>query len=213
MAASSRRRAAPVRINFQTVINAGLSSFAQQGFHGTSMRDIAAAAGTSLSNLYNYVPSKTDLLAEVLETTAGDLRDNLETAGSRMTDPVSGLAALVSAYIDFIVDQPEASLIGISEIRYLDGERRQAVVSVRDEVERLFIETVEAGVESGVFGTTYPRDAARAVVGLCTALSGWYRADGRLGRAELATRYTGFALGLVGADSTGAGSAEADLAR
>lgn len=208
MAATSRRRAAPVRINFQTVINAGLMSFAQQGFHGTSMRDIAAAAGTSLSNLYNYVPSKTDLLAQVLQTTAGDLLEKLQAAAARATDPVSGLELLVSAYIDFIVDQPEASVIGISEIRYLEGEGRGAVVSVRDNVERLFIETVTKGVESGVFRTVYPRDAARAVIGLCTALSGWYTPGGRLGREELATRYTGFALGLVGADQASGGGVD-----
>lgn len=198
MATKPTPRAAPVRINFETVISAGLESFAQQGFHGTSMRDIATAAGTSLSNLYNYVPSKSDLLAEVLETTAGDLLERLSAAANEATDPVARLSALVSAYIDFIVDQPDASIIGVSEIRYLEGQRRSAVVTVRDRVERLFIDTVTAGVESGDFTTRYPRDGARAVIGLCTALSSWYTPHGRLGREEMATRYTDFALHLVG---------------
>lgn len=199
MATRPTRRAAPVRINFETVLSAGLASFAQHGFHGTSMRDIAAAAGTSLSNLYNYVPSKSALLAEVLETTAGALQKQLAEAVALSADPGERLQLLVTAYIDFIVDQPAASVVGVSEIRYLEGERRKGVVAVRDRVEKLFIDTVSDGVVDGSFTTGYPRDAARAVVGLCTALSGWYDPDGWLQREELCTRYVEFALGLVGA--------------
>lgn len=203
MASMSARvqRAAPVRINRRTVVSAGLEVFSRQGFHGTSMRDIASAAGTSLSNIYNYVPSKTDLLAEVLHETASDLLARLEhSVAAAGQSPASRLEALVRSYVDFIVDGPAASFVGISEIRYLAGEQRSAVVAVRDQVERLFTDTVTAGCAAGEFGTGYPRDAARAVIGLCTALSGWYQPGGDLDRVDLADRYAGFALGLVGMD-------------
>lgn len=36
--------------------------FIKQGFHATSMRDIAARAGTSLGNLYNYYRTKEEIL-------------------------------------------------------------------------------------------------------------------------------------------------------
>ena len=40
--------------------------FIKQGFHATSMRDIARGAGTSLGNLYNYFPTKEDILESII---------------------------------------------------------------------------------------------------------------------------------------------------
>src|SRR5918912_3830608 len=40
--------------------------FIKRGFHATSMRDIAEGAGTSLSNLYNYYPTKEDILESII---------------------------------------------------------------------------------------------------------------------------------------------------
>jgi AcrR family transcriptional regulator len=40
--------------------------FIRRGFHATSMRDIAQGAGTSLGNLYNYYPTKEDILESII---------------------------------------------------------------------------------------------------------------------------------------------------
>ena len=40
--------------------------FIRQGFHATSMRNIAARAGTSLGNLYNYYPTKEAILGSII---------------------------------------------------------------------------------------------------------------------------------------------------
>jgi AcrR family transcriptional regulator len=40
--------------------------FIKQGFHATSMRDIAGRAGTSLGNLYNYYRTKEEILESII---------------------------------------------------------------------------------------------------------------------------------------------------
>jgi AcrR family transcriptional regulator len=49
----------------QAILDAALDLFAQKGFFGTSLRDVAAAVGVRESALYNYFPSK-DALFEAL---------------------------------------------------------------------------------------------------------------------------------------------------
>jgi hypothetical protein len=49
-----------------------------------------------------------------------------------------------------------------------------------------------------VFGTRYPREAALAVVVMCTGAASWFRPHGRLSRAEIARRHQELALDLVG---------------
>ncbi|HEY0407561.1 MAG TPA: TetR/AcrR family transcriptional regulator, partial [Pyrinomonadaceae bacterium] len=40
--------------------------FIKQGFHATSMRDIASRTGTSLGNLYNYYRTKEEILESII---------------------------------------------------------------------------------------------------------------------------------------------------
>jgi AcrR family transcriptional regulator len=51
----------------QHIIDTALMLMAQRGVDGTSMRDLAGAAGLNVASLYHYFPSKRDLLVAVLE--------------------------------------------------------------------------------------------------------------------------------------------------
>jgi AcrR family transcriptional regulator len=48
------------------ILQIALSLMSQRGVDGTSMRDLAAAAGLNVASLYHYFPSKRDLLEAVL---------------------------------------------------------------------------------------------------------------------------------------------------
>src|SRR5271156_3789939 len=48
------------------ILQVALSLMSQKGADGTSMRDLASAAGLNVASLYHYFPSKRDLLESVL---------------------------------------------------------------------------------------------------------------------------------------------------
>ncbi|HGM5875871.1 TPA: TetR/AcrR family transcriptional regulator [Stenotrophomonas maltophilia] len=50
------------------ILQAALQCFLVKGFHQTSMRDIAQAAGVSLGNLYNHFPGKEAIILAVAES-------------------------------------------------------------------------------------------------------------------------------------------------
>ena len=148
--AETRRRAAPNFIDRETVIDAALQVFAERGFHGASMRGIAAVARTSQSNLYNYFDSKDGLLQFVLETTGREIAETLEAADRGAGDePAPRLESAVAAYSRFVVTKPRASTVGITEVRYLTGDGRASVIAERDRTESVFRRIVEDGVNDG----------------------------------------------------------------
>ena len=57
----------------QAILDAALDLFAEKGFFGTSLRDVAGAVGVRESALYNYFPGK-DALFDALLTAAAALR-------------------------------------------------------------------------------------------------------------------------------------------
>lgn len=197
-----RRRGRPSTRPSEEAIYAGaLEAFAADGFAGASMRDIAARAGTSLSNLYNYVPSKEQLLAALLAHANDGLLERLRADDDADADPAERLRRLVRGYTYWTVDNRLAGLVAVTEVRYLRGEERAAVVAARDTTQALFAQVVDAGVASGVFTTAHPRGAVRALVLLCSAMATWYRPDGSRTPNELADEQAALALDLVGAGS------------
>jgi AcrR family transcriptional regulator len=186
------------RRNEAAILNAALEAFGTKGFNGASMRDVAKGAATSLSNLYNYFPSKSKLLAEALRhanaelqaRVAGAVRDAGDDAPSRMREAVR-------AYVGFVVDHPVATLVATNEVRYLDPEDRAALVTDRDATQATFEHIVAQGAADGTFRTPYAADAARAILSTVGAIASWYRPDGRLSRGQLAEQHARYALALL----------------
>ena len=69
-----------------------LQLFVKQGFHGTSIRDIARASGVSIGNIYNYYKTKEDLykaIAEHYETRMQALRASAIEGMDDLFDPAA----------------------------------------------------------------------------------------------------------------------------
>jgi AcrR family transcriptional regulator len=81
---STRRERALARRD--QILETAVGLFAQKGFDGTSTKEIAVAVGISEGLIFHYFPSKSALLAAVLQTQHGflnDLRDLLRNAEDR----------------------------------------------------------------------------------------------------------------------------------
>ena len=63
--------------------------FIRQGFHATSMRNIAARAGTSLGNVYNYYPTKESILGSIISKYQRVIDERLRSMFDEITDPLS----------------------------------------------------------------------------------------------------------------------------
>ena len=92
----------------EQIIQAALGCFIEQGFHQTGMRDIAAAAGVSLGNLYNHFARKEELIALIasLEAELQPLLDELVQGPAR-----AALARFAAGYLAWSLT-PENLLLG-----------------------------------------------------------------------------------------------------
>ena len=184
----------------QTIIAAAVENFQARGYHGTSMRDIAATAGITPASIYHHFPSKQHILQHIMESVMKDVLTLTNAALIRAgNSPADQLTALMRAWALFHTRHRAEALIGATEIRSLDDTGHRIVVALRDQQERMFREIIERGVAEGVFTTQFPREAARAIINMGSTLASWYREDGPLTPEQMADRYAALALGTVGA--------------
>lgn len=78
----------------QSIIDAGLKSFAHRGYHGTSIADIAKEAGISKGLAYNYFSSKSEL-ADAIFTQIYSLFDQYDKMFEKNDDPYKILEIMI----------------------------------------------------------------------------------------------------------------------
>ncbi|MFF0814785.1 TetR/AcrR family transcriptional regulator [Rhodococcus sp. NPDC003318] len=181
------------------VINAAVRTWVEKGYHGTSVRDLAAAAGVSVGTLYNHVGSKHDLLVLIMNRVMDGLVTRTEDVLFRAgTDPAERLRAIVGVHVEAHAARPYESMLGNTELRSLEPAALALVVSKRDAQQRMFDRVVADGVDRGSFTTTDPVNASRFVVSACTAVATWFRPGGSMSAADVVDRYQRIALDAVG---------------
>jgi AcrR family transcriptional regulator len=181
------------------ILVAAAEAFAEKGFHGSTIRDIAVRAQVSVPGLYHHFPSKGHLLERIMDDTMDALISTTEAALAVADDgPAERLQAIVAAHVRFHIDFQRDSFVGNTELRSLTSPGRERILRKRDRQRALFATAVSDGLEAGVFSVAYPVEATRAIVTMCTAVATWYRRNRPLTPEEIIKRYCALALLMVG---------------
>lgn len=178
-------------------LDAALIEFLTVGYHGTSMRSIAARSGLPTSSIYRQFTGKQDILMRILDETMTDLEWRSAAAESEGDTAVERFCLAVENLALFHAHRRQLGFIGASEVRALDPRNRAAISSRRNRQQSLVDEHVYAAIRLGEFEVTHPDDASRAVVTMCTALPTWWQPEGRLSADAIAAEYVDYALDIM----------------
>jgi AcrR family transcriptional regulator len=122
--------------------------FAEKGYHGTSVGDLAQALGVQKGSLYAHIDSKADLLWEVAREGAEAFHAALDAVPE--DGPVlERIEAALRVHLRVVAEQLDVATVFVREWRYLEGERRERFVAERrryeERVRALFREGREFG--------------------------------------------------------------------
>ncbi|MFC4949839.1 TetR/AcrR family transcriptional regulator [Pseudonocardia sp. GCM10023141] len=181
------------------MIDAAIDAFATKGFHGTTTRDIASAAGMSPAALYVHYRSKEELLHRISKTgheaTLQLVRDSVATS----TDPVEQLTELVRQFTMSHARGSTSARIVNYEMAALNPEHRAEIRAIRRSIDAALRSVLDAGLASGAFHTPDTHLTAAALLSLGIDIARWYRADGDWTPEQIAEHYCMMALRIVGA--------------
>ncbi|MDR6173567.1 AcrR family transcriptional regulator [Nocardioides zeae] len=178
-------------------LRGALATFLELGYHGATMRAVAARSGLSVAGLYHYYASKQQMLVTILDRTMSDLAARTDAAAAAGADPAERFANLVECLALFHTHRRELGFIGAAEMRSLLPAARHRIAAVRRGEQAKVDREVVAGRAAGAFDVAEPLEAARAVVTMCTALAQWYRPTGPATPEEVAAGYVELALDAV----------------
>jgi len=194
MATPSRADATRARL-----LEAAVAAFAAKGFHGTTTRDIAGAAGMSPAAVYVHHKSKEDLLFLISREGHQQALDVVRRARATSDDLVDQLAAVGRGFAEFHAVHHTVARILNYELAALSDEHAAAIDELRRGIDTELRDLVAQGVETGVFDVPDAALAATALASIGIDIARWYREDGQWTPDQIGDYYADLALRMAGA--------------
>jgi AcrR family transcriptional regulator len=149
----------------QNVLDAAARLFAERGYHGTSVRDIAAVAGITPGAIYSHFASKTELLVAVYEDGVGRIAAALDAALERQPGPAR-LRAACEAHLQTLLEGGDYAQVVLRVWPRDVPEAAARLTRLRDDYEARFRRLVP------------DKHLRLLLLGAMNAAPGWYRPGG-----------------------------------
>jgi TetR/AcrR family transcriptional regulator, cholesterol catabolism regulator len=137
--------------------------FAERGFHGTSMGDIAEAVGVQKGSLYSLTGSKQQLLYETMRAGAEAFHAELDAIPDDLP-AVERVRLALRGHLRVVSEQIDVATVFTREWRYLEGDEREGILAERRRYEERFRTLFREGIEAGEFRPDLDAGAAALLV-------------------------------------------------
>ena len=162
--------------------------FAERGFHGTSMGDLADALGVQKGSLYSLTGSKQQLLFETMRSGASAFHAALDAVPEN-APAVERVRLALRGHLRVVAEQLDVATVFTREWRYLEAAYRDEILAERRRYEARWRTLFREGVEAGELRPDLDVGAAALLVlSAANWAYTWLRPDGDTD--QLADRFT-----------------------
>ena len=133
--------------------------FAERGYHGTSIGDLAEAMGVQKASLYAHIRSKQELLHATMLDGAAAFHGALDGIDERLP-ATEKIRLALRAHLRVVAEQLEVATVFVREWRYLEGEAREEILAERRRYEERWRALFREGRELGELRTDVDEGAA-----------------------------------------------------
>lgn len=120
----------------EALLNQAVRLFAQRGYAGVSIEEVAASLGIAGPSVYNYFDSKMDLLVTALNRGAAYLYMQASDGLAASDTAEQALSGLVGSYVGFALTHPALVDLLVTEVRNLPEPHRDTALNAqRDYIE------------------------------------------------------------------------------
>lgn len=162
------------------ILDRAAELFAERGYTGTSLQDVAEALGMSRTALYYYMSSKEAILGRLVESLSARNAKSLDAARrKRGATPADKLRAMAREIAHTAGSNPEQTRILTENRHHLPPDLAETDRQAERSILRNFEAVIDDGVQAGVFRAVNARSAALSIIGMCVWTAWWVTADER----------------------------------
>jgi len=160
----------------ERIIQTAAALFAERGYHAVGVSDICEAVGLSRGTLYHHIRSKEDILEEICGNYMSQLGVLARQTVKEESEPEAQLERLGRDLLDIIARHKAELTVCFREIQSLTGERRERVLALHADYERIWADVLKAGAKTGQF-LPYSKTRLKGLLGMYYYSYIWIRPD------------------------------------
>jgi len=169
----SEDRAAKV----QRILEAAVRVFARQGFHQSTVAQVAREAGVADGTIYNYFRNKDDILIQFFAVRAAQVFARFRSTVGQGENALDKLRLLLRAHLEEFQRDPDMAVVYETETHQRRRLAEEQIRSMAKTYQDILAEIIEQGQEEGLFRRNlYTGLVKRLVLGAVQeTISSWLR--------------------------------------
>ena len=191
----------PMRRTGQTrlqLLEAAARLFEERGYKGSSIRDIAGATGTSISNIYHHFGNKEGLWTEIQNSSVTDLPRKLRESLQHDAEPLERFKRMLRTHLQLADEFRRESRIFFFNNDRLDSARNDAIRKLQREILDIYVEQVAALRKLGFVRSRHATVTVFNILGVMNWFLRWYRPDRKLSARKVQDEIIAFILRGMG---------------
>lgn len=176
-----------------------IERFAAQGFQATGIRDLAKHTGLSVASLYQHMPTKHDLLVEIMSDSLRRLIDDSDVVLALIPHPLDRIAGLTMLHVLAHGLRRDRTVVVDTEVRSLEPHARAEVIALRDEYEQRWRDTLHQAAQAGAIADDHLDIARLAILEMLTGVATWYQPAGPSSLETIARTHVDLVLAMLDA--------------
>ncbi len=190
----ARTQAADYDQRRAAIVETAAQLWAERGFLGASVADLARACNTSKSLIYHYYPSTRDILFEAMDSHVRELLETASTVIAQPGEPAQRLGRLTQAFVAIYATAGAHQTVLLNELDQLSPEQRATVVKTQRELVQL-VQTLLSQIRPDLKGGPIDHATTMLFFGMINWLHTWYDPKGTLSPEAIANLATSLFLG------------------
>jgi AcrR family transcriptional regulator len=198
----ARSRAKDYDDKRQIILHRSAQLFAESGYVGTSMNNIADACRVSKALLYHYYPDKEAILFDILSSHLEKLVAAVQKADEATTNPQARFKTIVATLLELYRHADAEHQVQIGSLKLLPKDKQQPLLAK----ERVLVDILAEALAAARPSVSHKRilkPLTMSVFGMLNWHYLWFREGGSMTRAE----YADFVTRLVLAGAADAATA------
>ena len=151
------------------IMASAMHLFIEKGFAETSMREIAKVAGVGKSTLYDYFPSKDEILISFVIDEVHYMEAKAQEIFAQQLSAIEKFRRILRIHVEYVSANKLIYLKLTFEAQRLSFESQQRIQRHRHAYQDMLCDLVPEGIRNGEFRPVNPLLTVRTMFGLLTS--------------------------------------------
>ncbi len=158
----------------EAILRTAAHFFRIKGYDAASTREIAQALGLSKSGFYHHVPSKQDLLYQIMDRYITRFLESTQESYALNLPPDQKMQAIIERHIAMLAKWLDEGQVTHESRRALNPEQLASYLAKRDAYQNLFVKVIEEGIAAGHFRKCNVALTSHTILDILNGMLRWY---------------------------------------